>query len=214
MNSYKLVYASERDITVDKFWNNVDYALISNYPWDDNGYKPEVRVRAIYTNKGISVCFESFETKIKAEYTQQNDPVYNDSCVEFYVNPSPETDNRYMSFEINSIGTISVGIGTTNSDREKVYVEDPVGFYGIKASETKESVQNYHKDCWAVSFTVPYELLDKYYTGLDFKTGKVFKGNFNKIGSMPAKHYGCWNKIENDIPKFHLPQYFGDMICD
>ena len=28
MNSYKLVYASESDITADKFWNNVDYAWL------------------------------------------------------------------------------------------------------------------------------------------------------------------------------------------
>jgi hypothetical protein len=42
-------------------------------------------------------------------YTQPNEPVYKDSCVEFFVS-SPETKD-YYNFEFNAIGNILAAVG-------------------------------------------------------------------------------------------------------
>ena len=35
-------------------------------------------------NEGIYVCFEADEPSPRAVYTERDDPVYNDSCMEFF----------------------------------------------------------------------------------------------------------------------------------
>jgi hypothetical protein len=38
------------------------------------------------------------------------------------------------------------------------------------------------------------------------------RGGFFKCGNDTGHpHYGSWQKIENPTPRFHLPQYFGEL---
>ena len=44
-----------------------------------------------------------------------NDPVCEDSCVEFFVRPS--CDKRYINFEVSAIGTMLIGLGEGREER-------------------------------------------------------------------------------------------------
>ena len=44
--------------------------------------------------------------KVTIKYTHFNDPVFKDSCVEFFFNPFPEHREEYFNIEFNAIGVI------------------------------------------------------------------------------------------------------------
>src|SRR5690606_4084215 len=94
-----------------ELWKTVEPLLVDQYLWLDNGYQPEVQVRIFYTPQNLYVQFRTYESDPLIRYHQFNDPVCRDSCVEFFIQPTPDTDDRYLNFEINAAGTLLLGLG-------------------------------------------------------------------------------------------------------
>jgi len=188
--------------------------IIEEYPWDENGYKPRVEVRFFYTESRLCLQFMSYEKEIRAIYKNMNEPVYTDSCVEFFFNPDPDNDDRYFNFEINAIGTILLGLGRDRDNR--LLVEDVTqDIFNIKSSVDRDKVCEYKDEFWTLEFSFPYSFIEKYYGKQDFTPGKKIKGNFQKCeDETKFPHYGCWSRISSLEPDFHRPEYFGHLILD
>ncbi len=77
--------------------------LIDTINWKGYNYKPEVSVSIAYSNHEIFLEYYITENYFKAEKTETNQMVCEDSCVEFFV--SPENDGIYYNLEFNGIGT-------------------------------------------------------------------------------------------------------------
>lgn len=195
-----------------KVWEEIPPLFIDNFPWDENGYKPKTEVRIFYSDTKFYLLFKVFEYEIRAECVNINDPVCTDSCVEFFFNPAPERDDRYMNFEINPIGTFLLEIGKDRYSRKPINDVSPEMFE-IFTSVTKDSVKNYKGPLWMVQYSIPFSFIEKYYGKLDFCCGKVVKANFYKCGDKTRyPHWACWNKIEAPYPDFHRPEFFGELI--
>ena len=67
-------------------FSRAEKAMISNYKWTE-GYTPEAYAQLIYVeNKGFALRMTAMESNPKAEYKARfGDPVYKDSCLEFFV---------------------------------------------------------------------------------------------------------------------------------
>ena len=114
-------------------WERIDPVIIDNYPWDENGYKPKVEARFFYTESRLYLHFMSYESEIRAVYRNMNEPVYTDSCVEFFFNPDPDKDDRYFNFEINAIGTLLLELGSGRNYR--LMIQDvSQAIFNIKSS--------------------------------------------------------------------------------
>ncbi|NLJ41542.1 MAG: hypothetical protein GX352_08040 [Clostridiales bacterium] len=198
----------------NEIWKEIDPVLIDEYPWDENGYKPRVEVRFLYTESALHLHFTSFEKEILARYKNMNEPVYTDSCVEFFFNADPKKDNRYFNFEINAIGTLLLGFGSNRDDR--IMVEDVFqDLFNIKSSVDRDKADQYSDDQWILEFSIPYSFIEKYYGKQNFEAGKKMKGNFQKCGdNTKFPHYGCWNRIDIPEADFHRPEYFGELILE
>lgn len=195
-------------------WQSIDPIIISDYPWDENGYKPKVEVRFFYTETRLYLHYTAYEKEIRAVYKEMNEPVYTDSCVEFFFNPDPENHDRYFNFELNAIGTLLLGLGSDRNSRS--LIEDvSQDIFNIKSSVGKDNVHDYRDDFWTLEFSIPYSFIEHYYGKQDFTPGKRMKGNFQKCGDETKfPHYGCWNRIDVSQPDFHRPEYFGDLILE
>lgn len=195
-------------------WEGVPSLHIDCYPWEENGYMPNVEAKIGYTNEGLHIYFKVFEEVIRATYLKMHDPVYKDSCVEFFFNPNPYGDKRYMNFEMNPLGTVLVGFGEVRSERVSI-PERHLKSFNIRTSVNKENLAIYNGSYWTVEYTVPFEFIQEYYGKIDFESGYQFAGNFYKCGDDSDKpHFGCWNPILNAEPNFHLPQYFGALTLE
>ncbi len=198
-----------QDIYNDNFWQGIEEIKIKDYLWMKNDYRPEVFVKACYSSKYFYLKFTVYEQKVTVRYINIGDPVYKDSCVEFFINLFPNETQEYFNIEFNAIGTIKMGYGIK---RSRSYLT-PTDLNELKIFSTiKAPVKGYHgSDNWKLFCALPISLLERI---SDRKfIGNEAAGNFFKCGDETEfKHYGMWNLIDNPNPDFHLPEYFGKII--
>ena len=212
--TYIIKKMTEDEITQGIVWENIEKADIACFPWDQNGYRPKTEARAAYTEKGFHVFLISYEQEIIATRENMNDMVCRDSCMEFFFNPDPEHDGRYMNFELNPLGTLYLGIGKDRYDGKKIMETSPELFQ-IRTSVSRESLKSYSGPFWSIQFFIPFDFIESRYGKLDFKSGMKMTGNFYKCADdMAYPHYGCWNEVIYKEPDFHRSECFGSLILE
>ncbi len=196
----------------DDIWAIVPEVLIENYPWDKTDYRPKTEVKVYYTDVDINIQFKAFESKIRSIYEEPGDPVYKDSCAEFFFNPDPEHNERYINIEVNALGTPLVQIGIGREGRVNL-TDEFLKHTKIYSSVTKENIGDYIGPFWTIEYSIPYSFIKEYYGKVDFKSRKRILGNFYKCGDdTKYPHYGCWNLIDCKKEDFHRPEYFANII--
>ncbi len=172
--------------------------------WSTFPYKPEVHFRLAHTKDSLLLSYVVCEQHVKATYRNTNDPVYKDSCVEFFLS----FDGRhYYNLEFNCAGTGLIGYG--DADREKRRR------LSNRTVETVRTVSHIHaaRDqemgvTWELLLNIPFSIFEAH--SISSFSGMQCTGNFYKCGDeLPVPHYVSWNRIDHPVPNFHLPQFFG-----
>lgn len=181
---------------------------IETLNWKDFDYKPDVNFSVAYNSDEILLKFRVRESFCKAEMTESNQNVYEDSCVEFFVSPSD--DGIYYNLEFNALGTCLLGCGTGRADRERV---DPHVIAGIRCLSSEGNTPFPEKKgdfAWTLTIAIPFIVF--YRHNITSLSGKKFSVNFYKCGDKLSKpHYLTWNPVETMKPDFHRPEYFGEL---
>jgi hypothetical protein len=176
---------------------------IKHVLWNVLTYEPKVSFSIAY-NDCIFLKYFVKEKYIAAKYLNPNDPVYKDTCVEFFI--SFDKGVYYYNIEFNCLGTILMSYGC---DRDNRLFSDP-GV--IKKIRTLSRIRFYNDveesgGEWELTVMVPLEVFtNSIITSLH---NKSCKANFFKCGDeLPEPHYLAWNKIISSKPNFHLTGYF------
>lgn len=194
-------------------WDTVPTAQVNCYPWDENGYKPEMRAKMVYDSTALYLHLETIEhlDYMRTICTNHNEPVYEDSCMELFLMPDPEHQNQYMNFEFNSAGCLLLAIGKDRFDRKIIYGNRDI--LEIRTSSQITTVSGTEFCLWTVECKIPFRFLKEYFGPLELTSGSSLRANFHKCGDMTLKpHYGCWNLIGSGNPDFHISRYFGELI--
>ncbi|MEI6875119.1 MAG: carbohydrate-binding family 9-like protein [Spirochaetota bacterium] len=209
--TYVIERKSSLNLSVDP-WRNVQEAKIDCFPWDNSGYRPASFAKMFCTADALHVLLRAAETPVRATYENLNDFVHRDSCLEFFLQPSPENDDRYINFEMNPLGTPHLGLGMERKGRTLLGEDDRL-LLDIRAASPNELSGRGDRSSWEISFTIPFRFLERHYGPTDFSPGKRMRGNFYKCGDdTPQPHFGCWNPVEAKAPDFHRPEFFGELI--
>lgn len=178
--------------------------VIGNVPWPEYNYKPDVSFAISYTEECILLKYYVRENAFKAVYNLSNDPVYKDSCVEFFI--ALDDDNGYYNFEFNSIGTCLASYGKERSDRKSLPagVIEKIKYQSfINAENSPEKVTN-----WEITLVIPFTAFHAH--NVTSLQNRGCRANFYKCGDdLPNAHFLTWNNITSQAPDFHLPQFFG-----
>ena len=177
-------------------------ADINIYRWQENNYTPKAQAQLCYNQSALAVRLIAQEANPRAIIQEDGGVVWTDSCLEFFVHP--ESDPRYLNFEINSLGKTLLSFG----DRPNPGRISLIGKYlkEIRVTPERSSVD------WQVTFRIPFSMLREIYGDIDFSR---LRANFYKCGDRTEfPHFGMWSEIHNDLPLFHLPQYFGTLLLD
>ena len=189
-------------------WSTLPVAHVDTYRWVE-GYAPTVTAQLAYIEGECFVlrmtCAEDHPT---ATYTDYNQPVYKDSCLEFFADWTG--DGRYVNMEMNAKGTLLSNVGAGRGNRTPI--RDLAGdIFPVRAAKDA--------DGWRVTATIPLSMLADIYgvTYADLTarlvSGYTFRGNFYKCGDeTPVPHFGMWNPVGTECPDFHRPAYFGTLI--
>ncbi len=192
---------------------------IGNLPWADRyGYKPEVHFMAFYTDRGIIVKYSVREGSIRAIYAGDNEPVYEDSCVEFFF--SVGDDENYFNFEFNCIGTLLAQYGKSREERSFIdtdLLRSVKRYSNLGREPFSERSSDLGKDFeWELTVTIPFSLIFSV-SNFNGDVGKLRqvggRGNFYKCGDKLKKpHYLSWSMVNTLQPDFHRPEFFGRVV--
>jgi hypothetical protein len=166
---------------------------------------PKMAFSIAHSSEQIFIKYDVTEHEVLARYKQINDPVYKDSCVEFFI--IFDQDKSYYNIEFNSLGTCLGSYGSEKENRRSLPVE-------LLKNIRYEPAVNQLKDGnttainWTLTVAIPIEVFC--YSEFSSIQNKSCRVNFFKCGDdLRQPHYLVWNNIIAEEPNFHLPQFFG-----
>lgn len=181
----------------------VDHAL-----WLDVPQKPLVYFTIGYSRDVIFLKYYVSEKHVSAVYQNINEPVYKDSCVEFFI--GFENELTYYNLEFNCAGTVLGGYGNNRTGRrfldkqvlELICIEKALQF----------NTQNQLFE-WELTLAIPSGVFQFHH--IRNFGGMTCRLNFFKCGDdLPAPHYLAWNNIDSLEPDFHRREYFGKGVFE
>ncbi|MDE6703520.1 MAG: hypothetical protein K2K00_07575 [Muribaculaceae bacterium] len=184
----------------------IPFHKIENVNWTDYPYCPEVRFRIAHTGDSLLLNYRVTEDAVRAAAQADNGPVWEDSCVEFFITFD---GCRYQNVECNCVGTVLSAVGPDRGHREFLTQEL---LDGIKRHSSLNSVNlpSAGPVSWEVSLIIPVATYRAF--GLKSFSGITARCNFYKCGDrLPTPHFLSWNPIGTPSPDFHCPEYFGEI---
>lgn len=200
-----MIPAEKEDLL--NLFDPIKYNPIDNFPWDEVDPKPYVRFKIAHNNQSVFLHYDVWETETRAVYSKHNEPVYKDSCVEFFI--SFEGGPNYYNLEFNCLGTCLAKWGTNRNDREDLslmLIEQIQSLTAIQRNKSGElSLINWQLTLQLPSFIFVHNKINQF-------SGQKATANFYKCGDdLSQPHYMSWNNIETLTPDFHQPSYFGEL---
>ena len=176
-------------------------------PWSVYPDKPRVTFAIGHCRDHIYVKYDVTEKEVLARYKHINDPVYRDSCVEFFI--AFDDDAAYYNIEFNRLGTCLGRYGTERENRAEIPADI---LRMIKYERTLKQIMENGELLinWTLTVSVPIKVfIFHHFSTLQHKKCKM---NFYKCGDdLSHPHYLAWNNIVSDEPNFHLPEFFGEV---
>ena len=193
-----------KDYFTYSFSGDIDWSVVPEESLDFSNWDSEADYNTYFQmcfkkNDGIYVKMRTDETDIRAVYHENDDPVWQDSCMEFFV-CAVEGRDEYINFEMNSNSVYLSEFGKDKKSR--VFLKTVTD---IKADVTADVSDK----GWNVELFVPCELIREAY-GTDFEAGECkIRFNFYKCGdNCNKKHYHSYTKMTTLPPGFHNPGCF------
>lgn len=175
-----------------------EFALIEDFPWG-GAYFPDARANVQWDEDGLWVTLCAKEETISSHETAFGGAVCRDSCLEFFVNPCPNAQDKYINVETNPRGAMHIGVGEGRGSRT-VLTEIP--------SDLSLSVSGHREGWWAVRYHLTNRLM-KELCGAEPE--KVMRANFYKCDETIHPHFATWSPVVAPAPDFHRPEYFGEI---
>lgn len=175
---------------------------IDHFNWVQGYYPLSFGRLAYLKNQGFLLNLRCLETNPVRTFTSNNDPVYQDSALEAFINFYPDLPSAgYINFEINANGAVLSQYGTGRKNRTSLTS------LGITIPKCTPHID---ESSWSVEIRIPLTLIHTVYSALDLPHGfDRITCNFFKIKeSVPKEHYASYSPISSETPDFHLPEFF------
>lgn len=171
-------------------------------------YKPDVRFRVWHDGEFFHIEYRVMEETTKAEQEVLGDPVYKDSCVECFIQPSDAP--YYYNFEWNAAGKLAMARRTGRNDPQdapeevlrSVRVEPSLGLEPFPEKELDGP--------WTLAAAIPCTAL--FGGEIDSWAGRKMKMNFFKCGDgLRTVHFITWAPVSTPRPDYHRPEFFAEV---
>lgn len=180
-------------------------AEIDQLNWKDEfPKKMPVRVHAAHNNESVYFLFTVIGEELRAENTQDFGSVWQDSCVEFFM--QREGEKVYRNFECNVLGVLLSRVQEKRGEGESQT--------NLMSSIIRHSVITHRYENekevsdWSLFLEIPKNAMG--FKDKEWLSGQKIRGNFYKCGDKtPEPHYLSWNPIDLPQPDFHAPEFFG-----
>lgn len=180
-------------------------ASIDQVNWEKDFPKSlPVSVRVAHDGNRLYLYYKVTGEALRAVNTEDFGSIWQDSCVEFFMQREGET--AYRNFECNVLGALlSRRHETRENGVPQVDLMPLITRYGtIKHRyEGERQVSD-----WTMYLEIPKSALG--FAESESLSGQNIRANFYKCGDKTAEpHFLSWNPIDLPAPNFHVPQFFG-----
>lgn len=180
-------------------------APIDQVNWkEDFPKRLSVTVRIAHDGERLFLYYSVVGEVIRAANTKDFGSVWQDSCVEFFM--QREGESGYRNFECNILGALLSRKHETREKGEMQLNEMP--------SIVRQSTicHRYEGELevsdWNLFMEIPKSALG--FSDEESLVGQRIRANFYKCGDeTPEPHFLSWNPIDLPKPNFHTPQFFG-----
>jgi hypothetical protein len=200
----------------DPAWQNADELQVGHFHPQSSDHRPRTRARLLHDQKQLFLRFDVEDRYVVSRAMQFQQPVYCDSCVEFFVQPKPTAG--YFNIEMNCGGALLM-----------YYIEDPkrtgdgfAKYTPIRAEDARQLVihhsmpsivdpERVEPTIWRIGAIIPTPMLESYVGALGDPAGQAWRGNFYKCAEKSSHpHWASWSPIGQTL-NFHQPEFFGEL---
>ncbi|SMO46108.1 Carbohydrate-binding family 9 [Saccharicrinis carchari] len=176
---------------------------IDQLNWKEYSYKPAAKFKLAHNGQYLFILFNVDEKNVRATYVNDNDSVWEDSCVEAFI--STEKGGEYFNFEFSCIGTALAGVGKHRDDRVRMS-QSKTSLIKRETSLGKEIIGKENVDAqWWLLAQIPFDMIK-------VEKGQTIYCNFYKCGDETKyPHFVSWQPIDTPKPDFHQPKFFGEL---
>ena len=189
----------------------IEFNPIACVNWKEYPYQPDVKFRAAHTGDAILLHYQVTESSVRAVATADDGRVWEDACVEFFL--SPESNDFYYNFECNCAAKLLLHGGPAGGERPGA-TEDVLKSVKRWASLGTEPFEERVGECsWEVALVIPASAIFRH--EIADLNGKAMRANFYKCGDLlQTPHFLSWSPIDLPQPKFHCPEFFGEIVLE
>ena len=192
---------------------------IKHFHPESSNHHPTTSAKMVHTGNNICLIFKIDDQYIRSVHQGHNASVCQDSCVEFFAKPKPETG--YVSFEANAGGhLLSYFIenhARTPNGFEKYTKSTPEQASVVKVvTSLPETVDPEISEpkTWYSMITIPVEYFENFIPELGNLSGQTWKVNFFKCGDQTSHpHWGSWAPIGEQL-NYHQPDKFEEITFE
>ncbi len=158
-----------------------------------------------YNDDSLFLHFDVVENHLKAQYLNDNESVWEDSCVEVFI--KKPNDTHYFNFEVNCIGTLLAAKRTGRSDAEH-FDESRLARIIRVASMPRQKIDLQSVGSrWEMTLAIPFSVIE-----CDGAPEELM-ANIYKCGDKTAvPHFLSWAPIDTPTPDFHRPEFFKNIL--
>ena len=167
---------------------------------------PFVHLEVAHNKSMLFLQYNVKEHYVRAQNTQCNSNVWEDSCVEAFI---AIKDQSYFNFEFNAIGTCFASCGKNRHQRELFSQDDIKSIITWTTMGGTPFPERKGHFSWRLIAGIPFKLLgieESYYPS------RTLWANFYKCGNkLTMPHYLSYKKVKTQSPDFHRPEFFAEM---
>lgn len=169
-----------------------------------------VTVHVAHDDEKIYLYYQIEGEELRVINTHDFMSVWEDSCVEFFVQRKGE--KLYRNFEINAHGVLLASKRESKDSAEQLSIEL------MSSIERFTTINHVYRgrvqvSDWTLYAEIPKEAIG--FSANEELSQQTIGANFYKCGDETKEpHFISWNPIDTPQPNFHVPQFFGELIFE
>jgi len=196
-----------------EIWGKVKPLDIKNPMGPKPKFTPKAQAKVLYDDRFVYVIFRVEDKYVRATAQRHQEPVFIDSCVEFFFTPGEDISQGYINIEINCGGTVVSRHQTAPKTNPQPLTDDEIRMLKIFHSEPKiVEPEKQEPTTWLIEYRVPHQILEKRCAVIRSASGVTWRANFYKCGDKTSNpHWLTWSVVDYPEPRFHMPEFFGTL---
>ena len=202
----------------DAAWQQASALAIDQFRPEGSDHRPRTTLQLLHDSESIHGRFRVDDRYVRCTHQAYGDPVYLDSCVEFFFQPKPGCG--YFNFEFNCGGaflcnhiTDETGAPASFKEYTRLSAHDVAGVSVTTSLPRIVDPEITRPTSWWLTFRIPVQIAEQFVGPVGAVSGQVWRGNAYKCGSGTSHpHWAAWAPV-NQL-NFHLPRCFGHLVFE